>query len=296
MIRKSILNSFGIALLSVVNLATVCFAQQKTRTVTNFDLQRFREQRLQFESDYEKRRERDNLPSPQELDRRTAERLRFNQEFLQKAQIQQQQAESFYLSQAAALRSDLAALDAEINYVRVRVDEIPPPQVYYSVGYLPFIGFNGFGGFGGVGFPQFPNGSSSTTVTGGGISGGVSVGGNSRVTIGGGYNQTSVRQTGTFRTSPNGLQAPQVTLNSNGGFAAGNLPRNNLGATTNLFFGNVPYTAGLLSSEFTLPTTQNLTREELLVRLRTLEQARAGLRARFEVLEDEARRNGVKID
>jgi hypothetical protein len=47
---------------------------------------------------------------------------------------------------------------------------------------------------------------------------------------------------------------------------------------------------------FTLPTYENLTREELLAQLRALEQARAGLYARFAVLEDEARKAGVKID
>lgn len=42
--------------------------------------------------------------------------------------------------------------------------------------------------------------------------------------------------------------------------------------------------------------TQNYQRDELISRLRFLEQQRAGLLAQWNILEDEARRNGVRID
>lgn len=285
--RKFILCSFVIALF----LISGGFAQK--RVVTNDDLEKYRQERLNAEAEYNKQVERGARPSRAELARRDEERLKFYREFTEQAAAKQRQTESVFQNQAFAIKSEIAALEAEINYVRQRVNEIPEPQTYYSVGYLPYgaVGYGGFGGigFGGVGFPQFPNGANIN-----GASGNFKFGNRAgvHVSINNGYNQNFNNRNGVFGVSANNRQAPQVNLNGNGGFAQ----TNRLGTETNLSFGGAPYTAGLLSAPFTLPTPQNLTREELLQRLRALEQARAGLYARFSVLEDEARRNGVRID
>lgn len=274
--RKFILCSFVIALFSTGGAA-------QKRIVTNDDLAKYRQERLNSEAEYNKQVQSGARASRAELAKRDEERLKFYREFTEQATAKRRQTEGIFQNQAFALRSEIAALEAEINYVRARVGEIPEPQTYYSVGYLPFggVGYGGFGGigFGGVGFPQFPNG---------GAGGNVKFGNNSgvNVSINNGYNQNGV-----FGVSANNLQAPQISLNGNG-FGQ----TNRLGTETSLLFGGAPYTAGLLSAPFTLPTQQNLTREELLQRLRALEQARAGLYARFSVLEDEAGRSGVKID
>lgn len=282
--RKFIYGGFVIALFS-----TIGFAQQPNRTVTNQDLNKFRERRIQAEAEYNKKVESGAQPSQTDIERRNAERLQFNRELTEKSKAKQQQTENAFQSQAFALKSELAALDAEINFVRARVNEIPEPQTYYAVGYLPYggFGYNGFGGvgFGGVGFPQYPNNANAN----------IRIGNNNIVLSG---NQTNVQQNGSVAiTTANNLQAPQLSLNQNGGFTAGSFPTNNFGgALTNLNFGGAPYTAGILAAPFTLPTPQNLTREELLARLRALRQTRAGLQARFDVLQEEARRNGVNVD
>jgi hypothetical protein len=51
-----------------------------------------------------------------------------------------------------------------------------------------------------------------------------------------------------------------------------------------------------LTVPFTLPTYENLRREELINRLQALEQTRAGLLARWQIIADQARQDGVKLD
>lgn len=264
-------------LLSLITISLSVAALGQTSTVTNLDLEKYRQQRVLAEADYESKVKSGILPSKAELEKREQERQKFISEFSQKATIARNQAEDYWQAQAYVLRTEIAAVEAEVNYVRARVNEIPQPQVYYSVGYLPYGGYGGYGNccYGGVGFPQYPiNGTSNIQINSGQIGGTVKLGRSPRVSIGGTYGQTSIRQTGRV-------------IAINGGFNSPN---------TNLTFGGIPYQPGILTAPFTLPTPQNLTREELLARLRLLEQQRAGLYARFNVLQDEAQRGGVKID
>lgn len=281
---------FVLTIVSLLSIGT--FAQKKV--VTNDDLEKYKQRRLQTEAEYDREAARRGLPSREELAEREERRQKFLTEFSQKAEAERAQSENYWQNQAFALKTEIAAVEAEINYVRARVGEIPAPQTYYAVGYLPY-GYGGYPsnpGFGGVGFPRFPHGRNRTVVSGGGIRGGISIGGGgTRAILSGGYGRTTITQSGSIAVSDESLEAPRTNLN------AGTFPLNNFNAPrTNLNFGGIPYTAGILSVLFTLPTYENLTREELLARLRELEQNRAGLYARFEVLQDEARRNGVKID
>lgn len=271
-------------ILSLVSLVSIAAFGQK-KTVTNADLEKFKQKRLEAETEYEREAQKGNLPSREELEKREQERQKFLSEFSKQAEARQTQTENYWKSQAYVLRTEIASVEAEINYVRSRIGEIPEPQTYYAVGYLPYS----FNNFGGVGFPQFPARRNSKSITAGGRHFGV--GNQTQVVLSSGQGQNVVRQTGSIAVSAESLQTPRVSLN------AGVFPTNNFNAPrTNLNFGGVPYTAGILAVPFTLPTEQNLTREELLWRLRSLEQTRAGLYARYDVLQDEARRAGVKID
>lgn len=247
--------------------SSVSFGQQQRRTVTNFDLEKFRDQRLQAEAAYDREARSGRLPSREELNRREEERQRFLSEYSRQAAIEQNQNDNYWQSQASALRTEIAALEAEIGYVRARLGEIPKPQTYYAVGYLPYSYTN----FGGVGFPQFASfGMNKTGVYAGGVNFGATFGDKRRANVQVGIGQTTVRR--------------QTRINVYGQ------------PSTNVTFGGIPYQPGILTVPFTLPTPQNLTREELLSRLRTLEQTRAGLYARYEILIDEARRSGVNIN
>lgn len=251
-------------LLLIFCLTISAFGQNKT--VTNADLSKFQQQRLQAEADYDKRAQRGEVPSREELEKREQHRREFLTEQTQKAAVAQNQNENYFQSQSYALRTEIAAVEAEINYVRSSVGGIPAPQTYYAVGYLPYHNNCCVG--------NFPHGT--TQINRSQIGGSVTFGNRPQVTLSGGIGQTTIRQTGSIVVSAESVaQTPP---------------------NTNFNFGGIPYTNGILTVPFNLPTSQNLTREELLARLRILEQTRAGLYARYEILRNEAHRNGVKID
>ena len=248
--------------LSLISLFSAINFGQNKKVITNDDLEKYRQKRVQADADYDRKVQAGVVPTKAELEKREQERQKFISEFSQKATVARNQAENYWQSQAYALRTEIASVEAEINYVSTRVAQIPRPQVYYSVGYLPYSGY-GNCCYGGVTLPQYPanrinNGQNTAPLA----------------TSGGVYANLMTRQPATVGTFP---------LNRN-------IP------TTNLTFGGIPYQPGILTAPFTLQTPENYTREELLARLRLLEQQRAGLYARFESLQDEAQRQGVNIN
>ncbi len=251
-------------------LAIFCFSSAATaqiKTITNADLEKYRRERLKNDPDDERERERLGLPSRAEEKQAREQRAVELSELAAKIREQQAEAENHWQSQAFQLRSEIAAVEAEINYVRARVGAIPPPQTYYAVGYNPYFYSPNCCGY-------YNTRSSSRKVQ---IGGGITIGRRPQVSIGANYSRNTFNQSG------------RIAINRNP-FVRGNLigkspvysPRNGY--------------RGVLVVPFTLPTYENLTREELLAQLRALEQTRTGLYARFAVLEDEARKAGVKID
>jgi hypothetical protein len=260
-----------LALFFVLTLSPLTLAQKKV--ITNFDLEKYKQQRLQSEAEYDREAARRGLPSREELAERERQRQEFLSEFSQQYQAQQAESANFWEAQAFALRTEIAAVEAEINYVRNRVGEIPVRQTYYSVGYLPYS----YGGKFGVVNNGVQAGINTNTGTFGGRG---LIGANGRGLIGSNIgNQTSVAVAGSYKTKKVGVTGGYYSTRG-----------------TNYKFGGYPYQTGIIAVPLTFATAENLTREELIVRLTELEQSRAGLYARFSVLQDEARRNGVKID
>lgn len=234
------------------------FAHAQNKTITNSNLEKYRQERLKNDPDDERERARLGLPSRAEQELARQKRLEETSEIAEKVRAEQALTENYWNAQAFELRSEIAAVEAEINYVRTQIGEMPRPQTYYAVGYNPYYVNCCYGG---VGY------TSRRTVTNAqvGIRPPISKG--PQFSVGANIGQTEIRQSA-------------ISLN----------------AKTRLNFGGIPYQRGILTVPFTLPTAQNLTREELLARLRLLEQTRAGLYSRFAVLEDEAHRNGVKLN
>lgn len=98
------------------------FAQTPARkTVTNADLEKFRQKRLKAEADYRANYKKLGMPSPEELQEREAERQRWLAEFAEKAEIERQQNENYFLSRANELKTQIASVDAQINYLRAQI-------------------------------------------------------------------------------------------------------------------------------------------------------------------------------
>lgn len=249
--------------------ASLCFsfvAQAQVKTITNADLEKYRLARLKNDPDDERERQRLGLPSRAEEEQARKRRAMETSKIAEQIRRREAEAQNYWQAQASELRSEIVAVEAQINYLRARIGEIPPPQTLYAVGYNPYF--------------YSPNCCASFV---GGIDGRGQIGG--RVSFG---------------------RRPQISIGINDGRGVYRQRNEAVIAHNSLIRGNVVAGGyhrrggfgyyGVLAAPFTLPTTQNLTREELLANLRALEQTRAGLYARYSILEDEARRAGVKLD
>jgi hypothetical protein len=97
---------------------------QAVKTVTNSDLADFRQRRIGSEQAYEKRRLQLGLPTIAESRRRrAAEEADFLAE-LRKRSLADKEEERYWRTRARELRTEIAAVDNQINYVRGRLNEV----------------------------------------------------------------------------------------------------------------------------------------------------------------------------
>jgi hypothetical protein len=94
-----------------------------TRTLTNLDLEQTRRTRIESEAAYERRRKELGLPSREVSERRRREESARARELLSRSEGEAAEAESYWRTRATALRDEIYALDAEINYFRARLGE-----------------------------------------------------------------------------------------------------------------------------------------------------------------------------
>ncbi|MEP6741585.1 MAG: hypothetical protein ABJB61_03730 [bacterium] len=239
------------------------------RTITNRDLEASMLRRRHSELAYEKRRQELGLPSVAESQRRAEAESFQIQNDLARAQLAENESESYWRARASALRTEIAAVDAELNYVRVRLEDSPYPfsNGFTSISVAPFIA-SGWS-FGNSGFGR------------------------------------SFPRSGLPRPAPP-YSAPQfgpqlrARPGFGGGATSGQLLRNNGGFGRSRSFGRAFPTApfpivssGGVFGAGIQPYDYSYDRNELITHFNELGAARAGLDARWRELEDEARRAGV---
>ncbi|HEX8493049.1 MAG TPA: hypothetical protein VF658_09430 [Pyrinomonadaceae bacterium] len=237
---------------------------QARRTLTNKDLEASRRARQQSEADYERRRIELGLPSLDETRRRTAEEAQRAREQLRESEREEVEAESYWRGRAGALRAEIAALDAEINYLRERLSEetdyinVPFTSVTTVVPTFRSRPFPRFPRPGWTGHPGFTHGANSGFhVTG-------------RIGFGGGLTRSRVLLGA--RSGVGNLIAPPVIIGQ--GVFVPPLTAYSVGPVSDYYY----------------PSYE---RAALTARLREIEATRAGLHARWRLLEDEARRAGA---
>ena len=108
-----------------------------SQTVTNVDLERYRQERLRAEREYRENYERLGLPSPEELDRQREESIRQTEEL--SAQLR---AEELERERIEAYRQ--VELARSIQYNR----QLQAEQEFGD--YRAYPGFVSFGGYGGI--------------------------------------------------------------------------------------------------------------------------------------------------
>lgn len=234
------------------------------RTLTNKDLEGARRTREQSEAAYERRRSELGLPSLDDLRRRNAAEAERAREQLRQSELDEAQAEGYWRARANELRTEIATLDAEINYLRGQLAEgadyisTPFTSVTTVVPSFPFR-------HAGTLFPQ-------PILTGNpgfihAANTGLQVRG--RVGFGGGVTRSQALLNIGSRVP---LVAPPVIV----------------GQTV---FGPplATYSAGPFPNYY-YPSYE---RSALIVRLHEVEAARAGAQSRWRLLEDEARRAGA---
>jgi hypothetical protein len=93
------------------------------KTLSNSDLEAVRQRRIESEQAYEKRRQQLGLPTLAETRRRQAEDAASLQEYLREKARNNARDEAYWRGRARELRTEIASVDAGINYLRARLNE-----------------------------------------------------------------------------------------------------------------------------------------------------------------------------
>jgi hypothetical protein len=259
--RSKIWLSFSLILV----LSGIGLSQTAKKTITNLDLEKYKQQREKAEAEYRAKYKDLGMPSPEELERRNAEDQRWREEFSRQRAYENQQNQSYWITQANYLRNQIISVDAQINYLNGLLGSIPAQnQIFMKPEEFSAVSVGSFGVFGGRG------GGRRAPITR------VNSANNVQTVI----NAASANPN-PFYGTPLQNNGVKVVIGQQGGTR-----RRGFGGS---FFGG----------GYTLPyaiNNNNLRREEVIANLQYLGQVRAGLLAQWNNLVDEAHRAGVKID
>jgi hypothetical protein len=239
---------------------TTTRARTPRRELTAQDIEAARRARSLSEQEYERRRLELGLPSLAEARRNSVEETKRLTEAARQSRIDEAQAENYWRSRSGQLRTELEALDAQINYVRTRLSQIPEspgPGAYGFIGGVApiFPGRYPVTRFPAVtGNPGFMRADTTRTQATGSLIFGGAARGHVRFNAGVAHGIYG-RRSGTWP----GIIIPADTV-----------------------FGS-SYSNNDYAGERAL----------LISRLRELETERAGYQARWRALEEEARRAGA---
>jgi hypothetical protein len=110
--------------------------QRARTTVTNLELEAIAARRIESEKQYERRRAELGLPTAEETRRqRSIEESAASDRAREKAEAAARD-EAYWRQRARSLRNEIATTDAQINYVRARLAELPASNSYTQV--LPY--------------------------------------------------------------------------------------------------------------------------------------------------------------
>jgi hypothetical protein len=231
--------------------------QTLTRTITNRDLEASMRRRRESEITYERRRKELGLPSVEESRKQVAAESDAISLELEQTRVSERESEKYWRERATALRTEIAAVDAEIRYVRSQLEE----PLFFS-GTSSFINLAGI-----VPFVSFGNG---------GRRGHFSSGMLPRV----------------FAAPRPGSQF-SARVGFGGGATRGQVFLNPRRFDHSRQFGLPLFGWPNGFPVISQPYDFSYERSELITRFNQLGAARAGLNARWRELEDEARRAGA---
>ena len=253
------------------------------RTITNLDLARTAQRRRQSEVAYEDRRKELGLPSVEESRRLAAAESESIARELEEQRAADSRTESYWRERAAALRTEMAAVDGQIAWIRARLDEGP-------AGSYAWNGWNGWNGWSSGSFTTVIGIAPFGNVRGGRF--GHFGGGFGR----GGFHAGRPARPGVFVAPNRGAQL-SGRVPFGGGATRGQVLINPgfRPVGPNRLAGSFPIVAPGFGSVFgSVPAYDySYERGDLITRFNELAGVRAGLNARWRELEEEARRAGA---
>jgi len=119
-----------IIIFSLVCLGLAGVVSAQTRTVTNMDLEKYRQQRIQADRDYQENYERLGMPSPEEIDRRMEEKHAAMEQLSDKFRTERLESERIAAEQQQAAAVISAGTSVDSNYYVPQND-----GWYYSTGF-----------------------------------------------------------------------------------------------------------------------------------------------------------------
>ncbi len=264
---------------------TVNVSAKARRSITNRELETYAQVRRESETAYERRRKELGLPSVAESRARAAADAQLIRQELDEKRSAEKEAESYWRSRASELRSQIAGVDAEMNFLRSRLDEVSVASANTS--YTVVSSIFPFGPVGRIG--SFAR-SNMNPLLGNPL--GVPVGAPFGVPFG--------VVPGAFRR-PGVFVAPGSHPGGRRGFAIGNTRGRFPVNSGRGFFGRSFAVAPPILpfsdvTSFSSPLgfyDSNYDSSAVMARLDELIGAKAALNARWRELEDEARRAGV---
>lgn len=258
-------------------------AQTARRTVTNADLEKFRQKREQADADYRANYKKLGMPSPEELQRMEAERQVQQAEYSRRLTAENQQTANYYLAQANQLKSQIVSVQGQINYLRGQIGDQAAQQ-------NPIV---------------ITTDQLSSVVIGGGISigGGYYPRAGGRGGYYGGRGNYNPRPNGTVSNAPNVQTAINNAAGAPNPYAGTALERTGIKVVTGQP-NNIRQRGGYYNPygyygygvPYAVNDNHNGTRDEMISRLSYLEQTKAGLYAQLEQVREQARQAGVRID
>lgn len=225
-------------------------------SVTNKDLERYREARVASERYFEQRQKELGLPSSAEIRQELLRSGDRAQEQLLNIRNNNAESERYWRERASGLRSDLAAVNAQIGFVQGRLNQLPNYSFGGVTGFSPFFVLPAVG----------RTGLGPTNVGPG--------------TFGARTYQAPTQLSGRLGIANEGLRG-RVTINR--------FP--NRGFNRSLFANQFPYGAPVALPFDSYDNTAQ--RATLISELDHLISQRAAIQARLRELEDEARRAGA---
>ena len=130
----------------ILILASLAGAQTARRTITNQDLEKYRQRREQQEADYRANYKKLGMPSPEELEQREAERQAWLDEFAKKARAENQETQGDFQARANYLKSQIAGVQAQIDYLRGLIGNLPERNsIFITPDQLPSVGIVSYG-------------------------------------------------------------------------------------------------------------------------------------------------------